>query len=342
MPGDRTPDLVFYAIIGGVPSELLTDAGGNFKLNLGSADWTKILGNDPDHYDFSGIDPHMIQSTAPRAQFPAPPGAYSLGGDPVNGREWNTLTSSAAIDLEYACTFDLPKSRVCASDSTSCDCVKTAATAPDGPPLCQPTNDGSPRSTQIKGKAYPQSRYQLVAKALGTQAVVASICAKVVTGNTTDPAYGYNGAMQAIAARLKQVLDGQCLPQKLQPASDGTVPCTVLVEYPKQTNQAAGCTDPGMAQPTSAALQRFDTSYLASLGDAGVGIQPPVVCAYNQLVAGKDYTGATCASASSPGWCYVQGAANTVNGCPQAIEFAGAGAPSGTIINLECIEASGP
>ena len=67
----------------------------------------------------SGIDPHMIESTAPRAGLQAPGASYDLGTDPANGREWNTLTSSARIDLQYACTFDLPKSRDCSSTNVA-------------------------------------------------------------------------------------------------------------------------------------------------------------------------------------------------------------------------------
>ena len=146
----------------------------------------------------------MIQSTAPRAGLQAPGSTYSLGSDPVSGREYNTLTSVAAIDLEYACTFDLPTPKDCtlAANAGACDCVGSATTATDGPPLCSATT----RTTQVKGKAYPQSRYLLVAKALGNQALVASICAKVTTGSATAPAFGYNGAMQAAIERMRPIL----------------------------------------------------------------------------------------------------------------------------------------
>jgi hypothetical protein len=202
--GPRTPDMVFYTIVGGVPNELVDDANGNVKLSLSASDWQAIVGQDPDHYIFTGIDPHMIQSTAPRAGLQAPGSSYSLGTDPVNGREWNTLTAAAAIDLEYACTFDLPTPKDCtaAANQNACDCVGTATTTADGPPLCSATT----RTTQVKGKAYPQSRYQLVAKALGNQSIVASICAKVTTGNATAPAFGYNGAMAATIERMRPLL----------------------------------------------------------------------------------------------------------------------------------------
>jgi hypothetical protein len=206
-PGPRVASMVFYATLGGVPNGLLTDSSGNFKLNLGANDWAAILGANPDYYDFDGLDPHMIQSTAPRASLQQPGSTYSLGTDPVNGREWNTLTSAGAIDLQYACTFDLPAPKDCTApeNANACDCSNNAATAPDGPPLCDPAT----RTNQVKGKVYPQSRYQLVAKALGGQSVVASLCPTNTTGATTAPTYGYNGAMNAIVNRLQATLHRQ-------------------------------------------------------------------------------------------------------------------------------------
>ena len=321
-PGPRTQDLVFYALIGGVPNDLVQ------RRELGASDWIKILGKDPDHGDVTGIDPRMIESTAPRAGLPAPSGSYT-----DDAREWNTLTSSAHIDLQYACTFDLPKPRPCAGDS--CDCSGLAATAPDGPPLCDP----NARTTQIKGKAYPTIRELRVAKALGAQAVVASLCASVVTGDTSDAAYGYNPAMQAIVDRLAGALALTCLPHPLVKAADGSVPCSLLAVYSAQTDQAAGCTDPGMcnpADPTScgcaaddaacaASYQGILSRYRAQNGDAGAA---PVVCVYKQLPAGP------CAGSPDDGWCYVEHTAT----CAQAIEFGGSGPPVGTTVDLECIE----
>jgi hypothetical protein len=338
-PGPRTPDLVFYALIGGVPNSLLEDSSGNFKLDLTAGDWQKIVGKDPDHFIFDGIDPHMIESDAPRNGLPGPGSTYNLGSDPDNGREWNTLTSTAAIDLQYACTFDLPQAKDCnaPANAQACDCTGTAASAADGPPLC----DVATRNMQVKGKAYPTIRELRVAKGLGQQAVVASLCAKDTNpADVALPTYGYNPAMQAIVNRLKSALSGQCLPQTLTRASDGTVPCLILVVYNGQTDQATGCTDPGMSQPDPTVVARFDQQYLASLGDAGTSQSPPVVCQFQQLTPGVDYTGATCDGSASIGWCYVEGAANT-GGCSQAIKFGGGGPPAGTTIDLECIEQSG-
>jgi hypothetical protein len=373
--GTRTPDLVFYALIGGVTNSLLKDKNGNFKLDLSSDDWTAILGADPDHYVLDGIDPHMIESIAPRANLPPPSTTYNLGSDPDNGREWNTLSSGAAIDLQYACTFTLPKAKDCTAPANlgACDCQSspgTTTTDPGGPPLC----DVATRTSQIKGKAYPTIRELRVAKAMGAQAVVASLCAEDTNpADVASPTYGYNPAMQAIVNRLKAALGGQCLPEELtQDQTTGQVPCLVLAVYSSQTDQTAAnaCTDPGMCNPAlpqtcgcaandadcaatyTGILQRYQESFQASLPDSGTPTPTPVVCVFQQLTPEASCTGtncytgtpgSNCANAPAPnntGWCYVQGAANT-GGCAQAIKFGGAGPPAGVTIDLECIEASG-
>ena len=82
-PGPRTKDTVFYAHIGGVPSQLLHFAPGNPDASaLTDADWVKILGTDPEHYDYTGIDPRMVES-------------------------FSVVRPGQAPDLAYACTFPL-------------------------------------------------------------------------------------------------------------------------------------------------------------------------------------------------------------------------------------------
>ncbi len=230
--GSRTPDLVFYALIGGVPNDLV----GN---------WTAMLGADPAHYIMDGIDPRMIQSTAPRA------GVMS---------DWNTLNSPAGIDLEYACTFTLPAPRDCsAGNDPSCECNGVVG----GPPLCDSQNP----KVQTLGKAYPTIRELRVAQALGAQAVVGSICSN-----------DYAPTMTRIVDTLgKSALSNDCL----QPTTSG---CELLLIYPNRSNQSAGCTDPGTSQPTSDLVTAFDARYVAALGDAGAAGSAPVVCVENEIV----------------------------------------------------------
>ena len=187
--GPRGSSLVYYEIIGGVPWQLLAQDPLNtslpFKRTLNSADWRRIIGTDPAHYIYDGIDPHMIESIAPRSGLEAPGTSYDLGNDLIHGREWNTLTSPAAIDLQYACTFPLSQPKDCTApvNANACDCTGAAASAPDGPPLC----DATVRTTQIRGKAYPTIRELLLANGLGDQGIVASICPRPQTPALPDP-----------------------------------------------------------------------------------------------------------------------------------------------------------
>ncbi len=63
----RSKNLIFYAVIGGVPWQLLHFDPTSAKNSLlSSDDWVRILGTDPDNFNYTGIDPHMVESYAPR------------------------------------------------------------------------------------------------------------------------------------------------------------------------------------------------------------------------------------------------------------------------------------
>ena len=86
------------------------------------------------------------------------------------------------------------------------------------PPICDPTT----QTQQIGAKAYPTQRELLLAKLMGGQGFVSSLCpihVQPATGKTepTDPLFGYSPAVNAIVDRLKVALDNECLPR----AADG-------------------------------------------------------------------------------------------------------------------------
>jgi hypothetical protein len=292
--GTRTPDLVYYAAIAGVPHELLQDAPGAAdgicpagtaqadcpqKDTPTAADWTRIMGNDPENYDFSGADFHMVENWDPRmtqgavlsaeehgplngnvmanASTCPPPAAGANGGsvagqplcDPINGREWQPNKG----DLQFACIFDLkPQYGGTGKDCTNaeykdaCDCATGALNS--GTQLC----DSVTPTLQVYGKAYPSIREMVIAKAMstskiGNQGIVSSLCPIHVTEQGTgDPLYGYRPAVNAIINRLKNSLSNQCLPQKLTPDKTGDVPCLILVQLPGQVGPGA-CANPGSA-----------------------------------------------------------------------------------------------
>jgi hypothetical protein len=80
-----------------------------------------------------------------------------------------------------------------------CDC-KPGSEA-DQNPLCQGP-DGNYSAVQRSGKAYPGLRELQVLKDFGTNAVVASICARNVTDSSKQD-YGYGPAVDALLDRMK-------------------------------------------------------------------------------------------------------------------------------------------
>jgi hypothetical protein len=220
--GPRTPGNVFFAHIGGVPHQLLHFTPGNpAKSTLSPADWVKILGTDPEHYNYNGIDPHMYESYTPRLPPPAgggeglanppvfdasgtnplaPPNAPS-DTDPVSGREW--ITDHRGVNIQYACIFPLVTPLDCTQpvNGYACDCPSMPLTHDETPPVC---SDANP-TVQVAAKAYPTIRELQVAKMMGAQGIVSSLCPVDVADNAAgnDPLYGDRPAVAAIIDRLK-------------------------------------------------------------------------------------------------------------------------------------------
>jgi hypothetical protein len=260
--GTRSPNLVYYAAIAGVPHELLqatpggtgpgeTDASGNplcaagrpaelcpQKTSLQAADWQRITGNDPEHYDFTGADFHMVESIGPRTTNtgkwantasctpPAagpPPLPGSAGADPINGCEFNTNNS----DLQFACVFPLIQldstntvqafTKDCTNPmyGNACDC--TANSLDKDSQLCSATTP----TNQVYGKAYPSVREMVIAHAMATQTingktyeqgVVSSLCpiasdiGQSLTTAQADPLFAYNPAIDSLIEHIKPSL----------------------------------------------------------------------------------------------------------------------------------------
>ena len=91
----RNPGLTFFAVLGGVPNELLhcdpTDAD---KSRLTPGDWDRILGRDPAKFNFEGIDLHMIATVSPRPGVPAPSDTRRPGGRSGSARPTFTRAAS--------------------------------------------------------------------------------------------------------------------------------------------------------------------------------------------------------------------------------------------------------
>ncbi len=360
----RSPanNLVYYAHIGGVPHELLTTTTNGVitpKETLAAADWTLILGNNPQTYDYNGIDPHMIESYQPRTGLPLNTAGPPVGNSDESG-DWFTDGETPSrvnlpIDREYACVFKLSTPRDCdpgtaaapsnqsEADISSCDCSTAGLAADHVPAVCNASNP----LQQDYAKAYPTIRELLLANLLKTQGIVSSLCPIDIEDNAqgNDPLYGYRPAVATIIDRLKASLTSTCLPETLQENDAGAVPCLVLATLPGVTGTDAcnDATNTSLQPVNPTILQEFQADQHAAYvaGTSATDLSLDTTCQINQVLPAQ-FLGNTCKNNNSPtkmgteGWCYITGTGT----CPQSIDFSVNGLPKGGIISLQCLENS--
>jgi hypothetical protein len=326
----------------------LTGAGLNYLTakELAAKDrWTALLGV-PQGATKGGppippSDPFMQESIPPRSGMNtiampavaiAPATSNNPQADVINGHEYNIPNND---DLQYACTFKLKTPRTCMPGDTACDCSpdKTGATAAlttANSPLCQ---GGAGVTTQSYAKAYPGARELQVLKDLGDNAIVASICPKVVQSAdpNSDPNYGYNPAVGAIIERLKEALKGKCLPRPIQTNDQGQVLCKVI----EAQKSGCDCTTPnnGRAPATDPSLMTAVQTQLKATGNCGNAGQDPCStwcqCEILQESGSSLTTCQTNQPVNTPGYCYIDKTAENAPGADKAaIEAALAKCPS--------------
>ncbi len=325
--GPRSSELVFFAVVGGVPQDLLhfdpTDAE---KSRISEADWTKIIGKDPSVYSLEGIDPRMDQSVTPRAGRPAPSPTPGNNEEQGQLRDWDTKGQ----DLQYACTFPLNTPVQCGTGNReTCDCDGTKT-----PPLCSAAN------TQSRAKAYPTQREFRVVHDLKDQGIISSLCPityrpedKTVNG-APNPLFGYRPAVKAIVDRLKNALANQCLPTKLTRDDKGQVACLILETLPNKGDKCSNY--PGLTDPAPEILSKFREKQKENQADTSL-----TVCQANQIVK---QPGQTCTTDPTAGWCYVENTevSKVIGACSQAIVFSQSGNPPvGALTDLQCIQQFG-
>ena len=266
--GQRSQGLVFLAGIVGVPWQDIAKDPTTLVKGLKSAKelairengvstWDIILG-DPEK-GILPLDPHMHEKTEERTGTnpvtgtSLAPSTAGVMADPISGHEKPEDDSP-----QYACIFPLLEPLDCVGQA--CDCNQ-----PNGNPLCQDPS-GAYGSTQYHAKAYPGLRELSVLKAIGDQAIVASVCPANMDGATEKdasaendaPDFGYRPAIGALVDQLKDKLGHQCLPRKLTPDAEGQVRCLV-VEARKE--KSCSCKPEDGRQPMS-------EEHMPAIGDA--------------------------------------------------------------------------
>lgn len=321
----RDPNLVFFALVGGIPNELIDRESGNRDEdnNVTADAWTKIIGADPLAYDYSGQDSRMLQSITPRDGRPAPGSADAPENDPLNKghRDWDTKKG----DLQYACTFPLPEDFRRPANNTG-DCKKDSDS-----PLCGSGPKNVDR-VQERAKAYPTIREAIVVRQLGSQGIIGSLCPKVVDGDPNNPEYGYNPAVNEIVDRLKNALTQTCLPQALSKDDNGNVPCLMLEVMPEGVTS---CELEGRENPDAEVLTKFTESLDASQ-------KSRTVCVLGQNPGAGSVDGCQQGTGENAGWCYLDG--DAAGRCSQQVVFNDRilALAKGSTVYLQCISQYSP
>ncbi|HZF54329.1 MAG TPA: hypothetical protein VE093_37040 [Polyangiaceae bacterium] len=218
--GKRGPDRVVVAGIVGVPWQDIAADPKSIAFGfrpVPQIDWSLLFG-DP-ATGAPPFDPLMIESIEPREGVTPtlgkplePPAAASPLANPINGHERQI---AAKDDLQFACIYPHPVPKECSAGGTDCECVPGNI---DTNPLCQ-APDGSYGSMQRFARALPSVRELSLLASLGSQGVVASVCA-AETVNTSHPAYGYKPAVDALLRELRRSLEAPPEPPE-SPEPDG-------------------------------------------------------------------------------------------------------------------------
>ncbi len=264
--------------------------------------------------------------------------------NPINGHEYVNTDSS---DLQYACIFPLERPVDCDGDG-SCDC--NAADIDRNRPLCQPPTSGLAETRQYFAKAYPAPRHLEVLRGVGENGVVASICPKLAVGDWSDPAYGYNPALDYLAGVIGKGLE-RCLPRTLDVEADGSLPCKVA----ESTLGSCDCSELGRTAPSTEVESAVRAELeLGGHCGAGTGTSCDDYCVCEIVQATGDAKEA-CETQQAPGegaagYCYVDaelgiGNPELVGNCPpterRTLRFVGEDIPKkGSVTFMACAGAT--
>ncbi len=185
--GVRSPSLVRFAVIGGIPRALIAndkaDPNSLEKGRLSTAEWLQLTGQDPEHYNYAGADPHMIPSRTARAGLAVP--TSSNVADPMHGREHDLPDQ-----LQAACAYTLPT-------PLSDQYALWRCNPSYNNPLCE-------GGEQVRASAEPPTRLLTVARTLGDRSIVSSICP---AANLTSPQYPEESAALGFRPLFKNIGD---------------------------------------------------------------------------------------------------------------------------------------
>jgi hypothetical protein len=186
-----------------------------------------------------------------------------------------------------------------------------------------PDSEPTPRKFEVPacdtafGKGYPGRRYVEVAKGMGENATIYSIC-------ESDYTPAMNNIIDIIAKQLRDV----CLPRPLVRTATGTVSCNVVWELPTAAMRSSNETPIQCSERAFLAAPGADHAQTSSAGGA--------ICTVNQLPVTNNKP------ASGDGWYYDNFSDDIKRSCdpktPQRVSFTvAARPPTGVTVKLECL-----
>jgi hypothetical protein len=222
---ERHPSQVILTGIVGVPWQDLADRAslsGAGLTYLTAAQltqqgrWDVVLGTPDASPPKPPTDPFMFETPFDRSELsisqenpvvgePIVPGtSVNPRANGINGHESINMGNRT---LQFACSYPLGTPKICDETALNIDigCRCFAEDSVYNHALCQPPSGGPPSTTQYFDSALPGLRHLQLLKALGDNAITASICPKEVDPTAAD--YGYRPAMKSLAARLERAFN---------------------------------------------------------------------------------------------------------------------------------------
>ncbi len=309
----RTPDMVSFLVLAGVPWQLITsqDAGADPDVMEflspgqleGAGVWARLLG-DPGR-DVAPSDAHLVASSDPRPGLP-------LAGEPLDPISGHEVVRAEANDLQYSCIFPLPEPRDCRAEAI-CDCSGAPVS-----PLCL-QEDGTYGARQRFAKAYPPPRLLEFTRLLGPQGHLGSVCPRQLD-DPQAPGFGYSDAIRAFHDRASGTIwDLSCFHPALPLEADGTPRCRLVEGH----LDSVDCASLGRVD----ADPRYVDAFLKTVVWRSGGVTPKTYCEIPRLDGDPSDPSSryhACANQINPapglrGYCYIDAQFNLGN--PALVDF---------------------
>ncbi len=218
--GTRGAGLVQFALLGGVAPDLVSENGVP-KDQLSELEWKHILGERPEAYNLDGIDPRMVELGRPRTAEALR--AMNIVASPAGIEELRVAQNAGLSPADAAYVIADSNTNVAGKEQGFGSDVNDVCSIPIAPrpvdaqelqgagacnrhydsEACAPALRTASDRKQVRAKVRPTPRLLQVARALGAQALTASLCPSTVNPSlAARDQSGYAPVVARIAERI--------------------------------------------------------------------------------------------------------------------------------------------